>query len=265
MSSSSYGDLVSIILPMYNSEKYIQETIRSVENQTYNNWELIIVDDHSSDNSVSIVEKIRINDDRIRLFCQSENLGTALARNRAIAESEGRFLAFLDSDDIWKANKLEKQLTFMHRDERPFTCTYYGKIDGSGKNLHHVVKSPKVLTYWGLLLYGVGNSTVIIDRNFFGKPSVPNIKKRNDYVLWLKIIKKSSTIYCLRQELSFHRLRQGSLSSHKVELLKYNWLVYRKYENLSLLSSLFIIGFVSFRSIRNILATKLFSMSQDKG
>lgn len=247
------NSLVSIVVPLYNGEDFIKSTIYTVFKQTYRNWELVIVDDCSTDNSYKIVNDLARGDSRIRLFKQSSNQGAANARNRAVKESRGKYIAFLDSDDIWNKDKLEKQLNFMEKYNYPITCTYYGKINEDGKNLNHTMKSPQKISYNYLLTHGIGNSTVIYDQEYVGKTYIPNIRKRNDYLMWLKIIKKTEYIHCLPKELAFHRLRENSISSKKLGLVKYQWRIYRKYERLSVIKSLFIMMII----VTNSLITKI--------
>lgn len=239
----SQSKLVSIIMPLYNAQEFILDTIKSVQAQTYVDWELIIVNDKSTDKSADIVSKEIKKDIRIKLYNQEKNQGAAIARNKAIELAKGDFFAFLDSDDLWETTKLMDQVGFMVKNNISFSCTYYGKIDTSGNNVNHLVKVPKSMNYNKLLLHCPGNSTVMYDVKKLGKIYVPNIKKRNDYLMWLKVIKKAGTISCLEKELSFHRLRDDSISSNKVKLIKYHWKIYRYYEKLSLLRSCYILGF----------------------
>lgn len=153
--------LVSIVMPLYDTEKYLQETIDSVLEQSYENWELIIVDDCSKDNSFSIALQNSVDDSRIRVYQQKNNEGAAAARNRAIQVAKGDYLAFIDSDDIWLSNKLEKQISFMKENNLSFTCSYYGKVNENSETLRTVKKSPSKLDYNKLLLNCPGNSTVI--------------------------------------------------------------------------------------------------------
>lgn len=238
---------VSIIMPMYNAERFICKTIDSVLRQTFENWELIIVDDNSTDDSVNIVNSFE--DNRIKLFVQKFNQGAASARNKAIEISTGDYLAFLDSDDIWKQNKLQKQIAFMEENKLNFTCTYYGKINEDDEDLNYTIKSPKILNYDGILLNCPGNSTVVYNVKMLGKNYIPSIKKRNDYLMWLQVIRKANQLVCLEDTLSYHRVRENSLSSNKFKLVKYHWIIYRKYENLSLWRSLRILGRIVVRTI----------------
>lgn len=250
-------DLVSVIMPMFNSEKYVSKTISSVLSQSVTNWELIIVDDVSTDHSVDIVKKIASSDGRVKLYTQTVNKGAAAARNFAINKANGRYLAFLDSDDIWKSDKLEKQLSFMCKRNVSFSCTYYGKIDENGIDLNHIIKSKSVMNYNQLLIECPGNSTVVYDSKIIGRVFIPEIKKRNDYLMWLRVIKQAKEIYCLPNDLSFHRVRKDSISSNKLSLVKYHWKIYRKYESLNIFKSTYILLRIVSNSFFNQLMLKL--------
>lgn len=233
-------DLISIITPTYNCGQYIERTIRSVQNQTYTNWEMIIVDDCSTDNTQEIVEKQMAKDKRIKYFCLAKNSGAAEARTKAMELANGIYMAFLDSDDIWKPDKLEKQLQFMKNSKLNFTSTAYEQIDENDKKLNKVIKAPKRTSYNRLLLdCPVGNSTVMYNVKEMGKFNVPNIRKRNDDALWLQMLKKEKYIYGMPDILMEYRVRQNSISSNKLSLIKYHWQLYREIEHLSIFRSVF--------------------------
>lgn len=234
------GDLVSIITPTYNSGEFIGETIESVLKQSYPNWEMIIVDDCSTDNTKEIVEKYINIDSRIKYYLLETNSGAAIARTKAMELAGGKYMAFLDSDDLWTEDKIEQQLSFMNRNNYSFTCTAYEQIDENSTLLNKTLK-PKVKTnYNGVLLScPVGNSTVIYNVERLGKFTVPNIRKRNDDALWLQILKKEKFIYGMPEVLMKYRLRRNSISSNKIELIKYHWYLYREIEHLSVIRSSF--------------------------
>lgn len=234
--------LVSVIMPAYNSKEFINETIDSIINQTYENWELIIVDDYSTDNTIEIIQNYMANDSRIFLFEQEKNMGTAVARNTAVSKAKGEYLAFIDSDDLWKKEKLAKQLEFMRANNYTFTSTSYEEVDERGKPTGNIIYSHKVLDYNGLLKYNQGNSTIIYNANQLGKFYIPDIRKRNDFVMWLQVIKKTKYIYGMKEALTQYRVREGSLSSNKLDLVKYQWKVYREIENLSLVKSVYLLA-----------------------
>jgi teichuronic acid biosynthesis glycosyltransferase TuaG len=242
-----YGK-VSIIMPAYNSEKYIGSAIDSVLKQSYFNWELIIVDDCSNDNTAIIIMNKMKNNTKIIYHRLSVNSGAAIARNKAIELSNGEFIAFLDSDDIWKQNKLEVQIEFMKKNNYDFSCTSYNKINEAGENLNSILKPLRKRDYFGVLKYCPGNSTVVYNVNNIGKVYIPDIKKRNDYLMWLIVVKKSKFLYGLDSVLSSHRVREGSLSKKKIDLIKYHLYIYR-YENISIFYSIYLVSFLIFKKI----------------
>lgn len=234
------NELVSIITPTYNCGKFIGETIDSVKSQTYQNWEMIIVDDCSTDNTEEIVKIYQKKDDRISYYKFDENLGAAIARNKAMEMAKGDYIAFLDSDDLWSPEKLEKQIKFMKENGYFFTCTNYEQMDEKNNLLGRVIKVIPRVNYNRLLLdCPVGNSTVMYDVRRMGKFKVPNIKKRNDDALWLQMLKKEEFIYGLKEVLMKYRIRNNSISSNKLQLIKYHWKLYREIEHLSIIRSVF--------------------------
>ena len=234
------NEKISIITPTYNCGQYISETIDTVIAQTYLNWEMIIVDDCSDDNTEKVVLEYTKRDKRIKYLMLPKNSGAAVARTKAMECSTGRYMAFLDSDDLWPSDKLEKQLAFMRKNNIAFCCTSYAQIDENGKPTGKVIKSIKKTNYSRLLLdCPVGNSTVMYDVSVMGKFQVPNIRKRNDDALWLQMLKKEKYIYGIQEVLMFYRIRNNSISSNKVELIKYHWQLYREIEHLSVLRSSF--------------------------
>ncbi|MDO5808499.1 MAG: glycosyltransferase family 2 protein, partial [Lachnospiraceae bacterium] len=205
--------LVSIIMPSYNTAPYIEETIQSVLNQTYTNWELLIVDDCSTDNTDEILSKI--SDPRIRLFKNEENSGAAVSRNKALREAKGQWIAFLDSDDLWMPKKLEKQIHYMEINGYTFSYTNYEEIDVDGNKTGVKVSGPKKITRTGMFNYcWPGCLTVMFDANKIGIIQIQDIKKNNDYAMWLKICKKANC-YLLNEYLAQYRKgRSGSISTH---------------------------------------------------
>ena len=236
--------LVSIITPTYNCGKFIKETIESIQNQTYTNWEMVIVDDCSTDDTRKIVEECIAQDSRIKYYCLETNSGAAVARTTSMKLAEGEYMAFCDSDDLWMPDKLERQLKFMVETGHAFTCTAYEQIDEESKSLGRVIKTVKKCDYNRLLLdCPVGNSTVMYDVKQMGKFEVPNIRKRNDDALWLQMLKKEKYIWGMEAVLMRYRIRQNSISSNKLKVIKYHWILYREVEHLSVLRSLFHIGY----------------------
>lgn len=239
-------DLVSIITPTYNCAKFIGATIESVLNQTYQNFEMIIVDDASKDNTEEVVKSFK--DKRIKYIRLSKNSGPAVARNTAMEEAKGKYMAFLDSDDLWVPTKLEKQIKFIKKNKYKIICSDYEQIDEEGNKLNKIIPCKKKVNYNGILLScPVGNSTVFYDVSKLGKFKVPNIRKRNDDALWLQILKKEEYMYGQKEVLMEYRIRQNSVSSNKLSLIKYHWQLYREIEHLSVIRSVFHIvvwGFI---------------------
>lgn len=233
-------ELVSIITPTYNCAKFIARTIDSVLAQTYKNWEMIIVDDCSQDNTKEIVEEYMKNEPRIQYHLLDENSGAAVARTTAMKLANGYYMAFLDSDDIWMSDKLERQIMWMKKNNYAFSCTAYEQIDEDDNSLKRVIKSVKRTNYNRLLLdCPVGNSSVVYDVEKMGKFEVPNIRKRNDDALWLQMLKKEKYIWGMPDILMQYRVRQNSVSSNKLSLIKYHWQLYREIEHLSITRSVY--------------------------
>ncbi|MCC8101279.1 MAG: glycosyltransferase [Clostridiales bacterium] len=212
------NDLVSIIMPMHNSEKYVAESIDSVIAQTYINWELIIVDDGSTDKSVSVVDSY--DDERITLLHHEKAKGAAMARNYALREAKGRWIAFLDSDDLWMPEKLEKQVNFMKRNHYSFSYTSYSEIEEDGSSRNIVLTGPKKINR--ALMYAfnfMGCLTVMYDSNVMGVIQIADLKKRNDYAIWLKAVHFADAYY-LNENLAKYRVRKSnsvSTSNTKIE------------------------------------------------
>lgn len=232
--------LVSIITPTYNCAKFIARTLDSVQAQTYQNWEMIIVDDRSQDNTKEIVEGYMKNDPRIQYYLLDVNSGAAVARTTAMSLAKGAYMAFLDSDDIWMPDKLERQIKWMQENDYAFSCTAYEQIDEEDNFLGKTIKTLKKTDYNRLLLdCPVGNSTVMYDVEKMGKFEVPNIRKRNDDALWLQMLKKEKYIWGMPDVLMKYRIRQNSISSNKLKVIKYHWILYRDIEHLSVIRSAF--------------------------
>jgi len=232
-------NLVSIITPVHNSEKFLSRCIDSVISQSYKHWEHILVDDCSTDNSADIILKCVAEDSRIRYIKLEKNSGAGVARNTGIELAKGKYIAFLDSDDLWYPNKLEKQLAFMKQKNCSFSFTSYDMIDENGQSLEKIVKTKQEVSYKSALYKNpIGCLTAIYDAETLGKHYMPNIRKRQDYALWLTLLKKT-TGYGLDEVLSSYRATKNSISSNKLSLLKYEWKIYREVEQLPFLKSLF--------------------------
>ena len=228
--------LVSIIMPSYNAARFIGESINSVLLQTYSNWELLIVDDCSKDNSVEVVRKFANIDKRVVLFSLEKNVGAAAARNVAIEHAQGQYIAFLDSDDVWDEYKLEKQLAFMKQYSYAFTFSNYYVMEENGKKTENIVKVPSSLSYHQYLRNTIiGCLTVIIDRQQTGDFKMPLIKSSHDMALWLLIMKRGFKAYGLKDVLAGYRLVSTSNTAKKWKAAKDVWKVYREIEGLSVL------------------------------
>ncbi len=236
-------DLVSIITPSYNCGRFVAETIRSVQAQTYTNWEMLFVDDCSTDDTESIVKSF--NDPRIRFFKNEKNSGAAVSRNWALREAKGRWIAFLDSDDLWMPEKLEHQIRFMEENDYHFSCTSRIAINEDSTPLGLRIKSPMHITKKMMWRYcWVGCLTVMYDANVMGCIQIADIKKNNDYAIWLKAIKKADC-YSLEEVLACYRRRAKSISRNannsqlrqRIKLIKWHYKLFRESENLSVISS----------------------------
>lgn len=205
---------VSIIMPSFNCGRFVAETIRSVQAQTYTDWEIIFVDDSSSDNTREVIDAL--NDSRIRYFKNEKNSGAAISRNLALREVKGRWIAFLDSDDLWKPNKLEHQIRFMEENGYAFSCTERDVIDEDSKPVGQYITGPDRITKAGMTRYcWVGCLTVMYNREKIGLIQIADLKKNNDYAIWLKAIKKADC-YLLKENLASYRQRKGSISHDSI-------------------------------------------------
>ncbi len=239
--------LVSIVMPSYNTAKYIAESIESVIWQTYPYWELIIVDDCSTDHTDEVV-KAFLSDSRIRYLKNEKNSGAAISRNYALQEAKGKWVAFLDSDDLWLPEKLEKQIAFMEHGGHHFSYTQYEEIDAQSKPLGITVTGPGKVTKHGMYNYcWLGCLTVMYDAEAIGRIQIENIKKNNDYAMWLKVCKKADC-YLLEETLAkYRRGRTGSISTHGYStLIKWHYRLYRICDDKNVLSA-------SILTIRNML------------
>ena len=246
------SELISIITPLFNSESYIDDMIKSVQAQTYQNWEMIVVNDSSEDDGPNIVDKISRIDKRITLINQKKRSGPAHVRNIAIGLAKGRYLAFLDSDDLWHKEKLDKQIQFMQSNQYAFTYTAYEKINESGEVSGIIIPFKDQVTYHDLLKSNhIGCLTAMLDIKLLGeKVYMPIIDKRQDHGLWLSILKREGKAYCLNEILALHRIRTGSISQNKISNIKYQWILYRKIEKLNIMKSFYYMIFYTYYAIR---------------
>lgn len=230
-------ELISIVMPAYNAAQYIEQSIESVLKQSYTNWELIIVDDCSIDDTYKIVEKLCLNEKRIKLFRMNENSGVAMARNFAISMSRGKYIAFLDSDDLWLPDKLEKQLNLMQEKKAVISYTAYRQF--SMEKVGNLVSVPEQVTYKQLLKGNViGCLTVMLDKERLGNLQMKKAR-HEDYILWLDILKQGNTAYGLQEDLARYRKSETSLTSNKKRSALWTWQVYRQHQELSFFASIY--------------------------
>lgn len=221
--------LVSVIMPAYNSAAFISESIQSVVAQSYVNWELLVIDDASIDSTKEIIQQFTKKDARIHLLANAVNKGTHHTRNKGIKAAQGDFIAFLDADDQWKPEKLKKQLDLLTRENITACFSSYELISENGGELNKKIQALPVLTYEKLLKANyVGNLTGIYSAKALGKIYCPEISKRQDWALWLKVIEKGGPLTGIQDSLAIYRVRKNSISGNKVEMLKYNFNVYHK-------------------------------------
>jgi glycosyltransferase involved in cell wall biosynthesis len=234
--------LISIITPNYNCERFIAQTIESVLAQTYKNWEMLIVDDCSTDGSYEETLKYAAKDNRIKVYRMEQNSGAAVCRNKAIELSHGDYLAFLDSDDLWCPEKLEKQLRFMIGNECDFSFTEYEHIDEEGKALGLKARVIKRLTYRKLLLHCFpGCLTVMYRQNLMSKIYCDNIKKNNDHALFLCVLKNCNKAMGLPKNLAKYRIRQNSISRNKLKMIKPYITVLHDFEGINIINTYFCV------------------------
>jgi glycosyltransferase involved in cell wall biosynthesis len=232
---------VSIVTPNYNGVKYIEYSIQSVINQTYTNWELIIVDDCSTDDSINIIKEYIKKDKRIKLFQMPQNIGLpAVPRNFGIEKATGDFIAFLDSDDVWLSNKLQEQINLAQEKDAAVIYSYYEKITNEGLRNDRIIQTPLSVNYKQLLKGNIiGCLTGMYSITKLGKVYFL-YEKHEDYILWLSILKKGYTAYAVPKVLALYRIGHSSFSSNKLRASQWTWTIYRKYEQLSLIKTIYI-------------------------
>jgi len=229
-------DLISIIMPAYNSSEFISQSICSVINQNYTHWELIVVDDSSSDNTSKIIGKFAKKDNRIKPFTLKENSGVSFSRNFGTRNANGKYIAFIDSDDIWMENKLSVQINFLKLKKVPFTYSAYDVIDEKDNIIS--IYNPSCFIDYRLMLKGsqIGCSTVMYDSSLLGYLLFPECGNE-DYALWLKILKKYGPQEGVELPLVKYRIRENSRSANKYLSARNQWMIYKKEEKLSFLTS----------------------------
>lgn len=243
--------LISIIIPVYNAEKFIEDTINTVINQTYDNYEIILIDDCSTDNSVNIINKYLTSN--IKLYKNKENIGVGLTRNVGIKHSKGDYIAFLDADDLWDKEKLEKQFKFMRNNNYVFTYTGYVFSNALGEPTGKKIYVPSKCGYEDYLKTTIiWTSTVMIDMNYFTKEDIymPIQRRGEDGATWLKLLKKVDYAYGYNEILSRYRRTKNSLSSNKFKSIARVWNLYYKNEELGLFRSIYYFMHYSVNAIR---------------
>lgn len=247
--------LVSIITPTYNSEKYIRETISSVQNQTYPVWELILVDDFSTDQTISVIKEIQKTDARIHLIESKVNSGPAISRNKGIAKATGKYMTFLDADDIWFSDFIENSVNTIKNTGIHFVFSSYKRSNEELEFIYSDFIVPHKVTYSDILkTNSISCLTAFLDIETLGKKSMPEVYKRQDMGLWLKYLKEIPFAYGIQEPKAIYRIRENSLSRKKSKLIKYQWQFYRSVEKLSVIDSCYYMlhwtvrGFLKYRN-----------------
>ena len=243
--------LVSIITPSYNSARFINECVGSVLEQTYTNWELIIVDDASDDNSRKLISNIAARDNRIKFVFLTENIGVAGARNIALGKSKGRYIAFLDSDDVWKKEKLTKQIDFMQSHDISFSFSSYEPMSENGIEIFKEIKAPLKIDYNSFLKNTIiGCLTVVLDKHKIGDFKMPNLRTSQDVALWLSIMKGGVVAYGIKQSLAYYRIVGESNTSNKFKVIVGVWRIYRNEEGLGYIKSIWYFLNYAFNAVK---------------
>lgn len=243
---------VSIITPAYNAVSFLEETVKSVQNQTFFDWEMIIVDDCSTDATFSLAKRLAEKDGRIKVFQNLKNSGVAAARNKALDMATGEYIAFLDSDDLWLPQKLEKQVEFMDIGQYVLTYTNYQKFNSeTGERIQKVIRAPAMMT--AKRIYGdtsIGCLTVMVNRNKSGLFHMPLLGHTEDNITWQKILARGYTGYRLDEILSLYREGNPSLTSGKKRAAKQQWQTYREYYKFSVLKSSYYFSQYAFHAVK---------------
>lgn len=243
---------VSVITPAFNAELYLEQTVKSVQAQTYTDWEMIIVDDCSADDTYALAKKFEIDDLRIKVLQNERNYGVAATRNKALDAATGEYIAFLDSDDLWLPHKLDKQVQFMDTGKYVLTYTNYKKFDSStGDLIQKVIRAPATMT--AKKIYGdtsIGCLTVMINRDRSGPFHMPPLDHTEDNITWQEILARGHTAYRLDEVLSLYREGNQSLTNAKKSAAKQQWNTYRKYYNFSIPKSTFYFAQYAFHAVK---------------
>lgn len=247
--------LVSIITPTFNSANFIAATIQSVQNQTYKNWEMIVVDDGSTDNTEEIILSLIEKDTRIQFYKLNQNSGPAVARNTGIEKAKAKYLTFIDADDIWFSGFIENSIKTIEETKIPFVFSSYKRANENLEFVYSDFIVPNKVTYFDTLKSNsVSCLTAFIDMEVLGKKFMPLIRKRQDMGLWLQYLKEIPFAYGIQETQAIYRIRENSLSRKKLDLIKYQWQFYREVEKLSIFQSFYYLlhwmyrGFMKYRN-----------------
>ncbi|EMF7386757.1 glycosyltransferase family 2 protein [Vibrio parahaemolyticus] len=245
--------LVSIITPTYNSEKFLQDTFDCIKNQTHHQWEWLVTDDCSSDDSYRLLEQFAKEDSRVRISRNNVNSGASVTRNKSISRANGSYIAFLDSDDLWDKNKLKTQLEFMKLNDISFCFTSYEVINEEGEKLGKIIDSRPLnfVTYHDMLRKKatLGCSTVMLKNNGCDKIIMPDLRTGQDYALWLKLLRNGNKAFHLNEILTLYRITSNSISRNKFKKAIRQWEIYREIERLPLFSALVNFYFYAYRAV----------------
>lgn len=243
--------LISIIMPSFNSEQFIDQAILSIQQQTYQEWELLIIDDCSEDQTVKIVEELSSKDNRIKLSVLEENQGAAVARNTGLKNAAGKYIAFLDSDDRWFPEKLKKQVEFMETNKIAFSFTSYQFIQENEDDHRKVVHVKDKMNYKDVLKdTRIGTLTVMINRDLTGDFSMPLVRRGQDLLTWISILKRGFIAFGIDEPLSEYRVVSGSLSNNKMVALKRTWNNYRNHLDLNFFQASYYFTFYTFNALK---------------
>lgn len=245
--------LVSIIMPAYNAEAFLEQSTASVLNQTYSNWELLVIDDCSTDGTASLLRQISQRDRRVSVIRNEKNLGAAGSRNRGLESADGQYVAFLDADDQWDSDKLEAQTGFMREHKAYFTFTAYRIVgnDGTPNNKVIDMNGPDTVTYTNMLKKQatIGCSTVMIDQSETGPLRMPLIKTKEDYALWLEVLRRGFHACKVKKVLTSYRIASNSLSRNKLKEVQRQWTVYREFERINVVRSFWFLLNYGWRAV----------------
>ncbi|MAZ26824.1 MAG: glycosyl transferase [Cytophagaceae bacterium] len=220
----------SIITPLFNSAAFIEQTIKSVLAQTFKDWEMLIIDDASTDAGYDKVLAFAKNEPRIKPYRLEKNSGAGAARNLGIKNAKAKYITFLDADDLWKPEKLETQIRFMENSGAKISFSSYHLIDENGTSLHQNIEALPEVDFKKMLRSNyIGNLTAMYDAQFFGEVFMPTLRKRQDWAFWLTLVKKAGIAQGIPEVLADYRVRKNSISSNKVKMLKYNFAVYHQH------------------------------------